>query len=525
MQNSGGASVATSANSDKQTGGRGVAWREAETRDLISIWGEEAVQSALQKTHKNMDVFVSVASQMRGMGHNRSAVECRTKAKGLKRDLKKCKQHNSISGNARKTIPFYSELDRIFANDKSVNNDDPYRAAECVYVSRRAPSAAETSHASLGATQRTDVVATQSSRRTLMTINEMDIRPQSPSLLESGAGSHSQEHQLRNLRMGEDLDATMIDQEALLEEAALRDDAAGELVTAMADQEEHQPPGEDVLPPAANTGQPSAALEAEQRATRQRIRLRRVGILADFARAIVEQGEAEAQERWESRQEDRTESRERFDSLMTEIRRGNSAMESMVDIFRQRFGRPERVENILETLVNHVLSGVAAGEQHPRSPGCATVTPSPDRHLPAASPHHFQNVHRECQGEKVRTFGFPSRVGSNDCQTPPDLAPATPCVSACGSHGRANSTQNERENRPPLSRSLHFTASHETSPIQGKVNQRESHVLGKSGNGLPAKRQCLREQMEQSSAGNVQGREFGRGAIVRTRKQKQKLDL
>ncbi|XP_048357540.1 uncharacterized protein LOC125435383 [Sphaerodactylus townsendi] len=487
-----------------------------------------------------MDVFVSVASQMRGMGHNRSAVECRTKAKGLKRDLKKCKQHNSISGNARKTIPFYSELDRIFANDKSVNNDDPYRAAECVYVSRRAPSAAETSHASLGATQRTDVGAARSSRRTLMTINEMDIRPQSPSFLESGvsinmphralprdaqgAGSQSQEQQLQNLRMGEDLDATMNDQEALVEEAAMRDEAGGELVQAMEDQGEHQLPGEDLPPPPANAGGP-AAQEGERRATRERRRLRRVGILADFARAMVEQGEAEAQERWESRQEDRTESRERFDSLMTEIRRGNSAMESMVDIFRQRFARNERVDNMMETLVNHVLSGVAAGEQHPRSPRDTAARPSHVCHHQAASPHHCQTVHGVCQEGQFRALCFPSPVGSNDYGTQPELAPDTPTRSACGSHGRATSTQIERENRPPLSRSLYFTASQETSPIQGKVNQRESHVLGKSGNGLPAKRQCLREQMEQSAAGNVQGREIGRGASVRTRKQKQILDL
>uniref|UniRef100_A0ACB8FPD0 Uncharacterized protein n=1 Tax=Sphaerodactylus townsendi TaxID=933632 RepID=A0ACB8FPD0_9SAUR len=125
-------------------------------------------------------------------------------------------------------------------------------------------------------------------------------------------GSQSQEQQLQNLRMGEDLDATMNDQEALVEEAAMRDEAGGELVQAMEDQGEHQLPGEDLPPPPANAG---------------------------------------------------------------------------------------------------------------------------------------------------------------------------------------------------------------------KVNQRESHVLGKSGNGLPAKRQCLREQMEQSAAGNVQGREIGRGASVRTRKQKQILDL
>uniref|UniRef100_A0ACB8EI90 Uncharacterized protein n=1 Tax=Sphaerodactylus townsendi TaxID=933632 RepID=A0ACB8EI90_9SAUR len=143
-------------------------------RDLISIWGEEAVQSALQKTHKNMDVFESVASQMRGMGHNREN-------------------------------PYLStgELDRIFANDKSVNNEDPYRATDCVYVSCRAPSAAETSHASVGATQRMDVGATQSSRQPLMTINEMDIRPPSPSLLQSGVSINMSHRALARDAQGE----------------------------------------------------------------------------------------------------------------------------------------------------------------------------------------------------------------------------------------------------------------------------------------------------------------------------------
>uniref|UniRef100_A0ACB8EEZ4 Uncharacterized protein n=1 Tax=Sphaerodactylus townsendi TaxID=933632 RepID=A0ACB8EEZ4_9SAUR len=67
--------------------------------------------------------------------------------------------------------------------------------------------------------------------------------------------------------------------------------------------------------------------------------------------AMVEQGEAEAEERRQARLEDRTESRLRFDALMAAIDRGNSAMESMGDTLRQRVASADRANTILETLL------------------------------------------------------------------------------------------------------------------------------------------------------------------------------
>uniref|UniRef100_A0ACB8EFC2 Uncharacterized protein n=1 Tax=Sphaerodactylus townsendi TaxID=933632 RepID=A0ACB8EFC2_9SAUR len=96
---------------------------------------------------------------------------------------------------------------------------------------------------------------------------------------------------------------------------------------------------------------PEGEWTPERRATRERIRLRRVGVPADFARAMVEQGEAEAEERRQARLEDRTESRLRFDALMAAIDRGNSAMESMGDTLRQRVASADRANTILETLL------------------------------------------------------------------------------------------------------------------------------------------------------------------------------
>ncbi|XP_048360819.1 uncharacterized protein LOC125437395 isoform X2 [Sphaerodactylus townsendi] len=98
---------------------RGVAWRERETLDLLSIWGEEAIQKALVNNFRNTDVFDWVATQMAALGHKRSAVECRTKTKALKHKYNRAGAHSYGLGNAPATCPFYWELDRILRGDAS----------------------------------------------------------------------------------------------------------------------------------------------------------------------------------------------------------------------------------------------------------------------------------------------------------------------------------------------------------------------------------------------------------------------
>ncbi|XP_048345374.1 uncharacterized protein LOC125428779 isoform X2 [Sphaerodactylus townsendi] len=97
--------------------GRGVAWKERETLDLLSIWGEETIQEALANTHRNLEVYDRVAKQMSALGHKRSAVECRTKTKAMRHEYKRVVTHNRISGNSPASCPFFRELDQILRGD------------------------------------------------------------------------------------------------------------------------------------------------------------------------------------------------------------------------------------------------------------------------------------------------------------------------------------------------------------------------------------------------------------------------
>ncbi|XP_077209202.1 uncharacterized protein LOC143845075 [Paroedura picta] len=97
---------------------RGNNWAYTEVVDLLDIWGEQKIQKLLQSSYRNMDTFQVIASEMAKRGHERTAQECRTKTKTMRRDYKKAKDSSSY-GNGRLMCPFYEQLDRILAGDSS----------------------------------------------------------------------------------------------------------------------------------------------------------------------------------------------------------------------------------------------------------------------------------------------------------------------------------------------------------------------------------------------------------------------
>ncbi|XP_042313483.1 zinc finger and SCAN domain-containing protein 29-like [Sceloporus undulatus] len=104
----------------RKSSGRGIAWKHAETVDLIALWGEEKVQQQLRENHRNIDVFENIAAEMRRRGHDRNAEECCTKSKALKRKFKEEYQKSRLSGSGAVEMPFFHELRRILAGDASV---------------------------------------------------------------------------------------------------------------------------------------------------------------------------------------------------------------------------------------------------------------------------------------------------------------------------------------------------------------------------------------------------------------------
>ncbi|XP_062978735.1 uncharacterized protein LOC134396244 [Elgaria multicarinata webbii] len=103
---------------------RGTNWSYAEVLDLLDIWGEQRIQQVLQSSHRNMDTFQVIANEMAKRGHERTAQECRTKTKTMRREYKKVKESNSV-GKGRTVCPFYDQLERILDSSGGLQSFAP----------------------------------------------------------------------------------------------------------------------------------------------------------------------------------------------------------------------------------------------------------------------------------------------------------------------------------------------------------------------------------------------------------------
>ncbi|XP_060095223.1 uncharacterized protein LOC132572327 [Heteronotia binoei] len=102
---------------------RGTTWTYPEVIDLLVIWREREIQQELQRSHRNIETFQVVASKMAKRGHKRSALECRSKIKTLKRDYRIAKANNS-TGKGHLAWLFYDQLDHLLANDANIPPPD-----------------------------------------------------------------------------------------------------------------------------------------------------------------------------------------------------------------------------------------------------------------------------------------------------------------------------------------------------------------------------------------------------------------
>ncbi|EMP27584.1 hypothetical protein UY3_15321 [Chelonia mydas] len=84
---------------------------------LISVWGEEAVQSQLRSSCRNYNTFGQISRDMMEMGHDWDAVQCRVKVKERRDAYRKAHEANRFSGAAPATCCFYKEPDAILGAD------------------------------------------------------------------------------------------------------------------------------------------------------------------------------------------------------------------------------------------------------------------------------------------------------------------------------------------------------------------------------------------------------------------------
>ena len=93
-----------------------MAWKDDEISALISIWGDDIVQAQLEGCKRNKLVYEKVSESMKKVGFERSAVQCREKAKKVKSEYRKIKDKHRVTGTGRKKWKHYEALDAVLGD-------------------------------------------------------------------------------------------------------------------------------------------------------------------------------------------------------------------------------------------------------------------------------------------------------------------------------------------------------------------------------------------------------------------------
>ncbi|XP_066289270.1 myb/SANT-like DNA-binding domain-containing protein 7 [Branchiostoma lanceolatum] len=94
-------------------------WSTEETRLLISLYGAAETQKKLGGLYRNKNVYQEISRKMVENGFSKTIPQCRGKVKNLTARYRKALDINRKSGRARKTSPFYDELNAILGDRPS----------------------------------------------------------------------------------------------------------------------------------------------------------------------------------------------------------------------------------------------------------------------------------------------------------------------------------------------------------------------------------------------------------------------
>uniref|UniRef100_A0A674B201 Zgc:113263 n=1 Tax=Salmo trutta TaxID=8032 RepID=A0A674B201_SALTR len=100
----------------EEMGTRSVPWTDLETLTLINIWGDDKMQRELRGMHRNGHLFAVISQKMSAQGFIRTAEQCQTRVKRLKRSFRQCYENN-INGREQVECKFYDLLERILGNE------------------------------------------------------------------------------------------------------------------------------------------------------------------------------------------------------------------------------------------------------------------------------------------------------------------------------------------------------------------------------------------------------------------------
>ncbi|EMP26764.1 hypothetical protein UY3_16164, partial [Chelonia mydas] len=100
-------------------------WTTAELLDLLSIWGEEAVQSQLHMSHRNWDTYGQISRGLCEKGYDRDTLQRRVKIKELRQVYHKTRGGKLSLGAMPKTCWFNKELDTILGGYPTSTTKSP----------------------------------------------------------------------------------------------------------------------------------------------------------------------------------------------------------------------------------------------------------------------------------------------------------------------------------------------------------------------------------------------------------------
>ncbi|EMP35672.1 hypothetical protein UY3_07158 [Chelonia mydas] len=119
---------------------RFLAWTTVELLDLISIWGEEAVQSLLCLSCRYWDTYGQISQGLCEKGYDRDTLQCRAKIKEPRQVYHKVREANRHSSASPKTCQFYKELDVILGGDPTSIAKSPMDTLEGTEAEERGPN-------------------------------------------------------------------------------------------------------------------------------------------------------------------------------------------------------------------------------------------------------------------------------------------------------------------------------------------------------------------------------------------------
>ncbi|EMP40349.1 Zinc finger and SCAN domain-containing protein 20 [Chelonia mydas] len=115
-------------------------WTTVELLNLLSIWGEEAVQSQLPLSCWNFDTYGQISQGFCKKGYDRVMLQCRAKIKELRQVHHKVKEANHRTSASPKACPFYKELDAILSGDTTSTTKSPVDASAGLEAVERGPN-------------------------------------------------------------------------------------------------------------------------------------------------------------------------------------------------------------------------------------------------------------------------------------------------------------------------------------------------------------------------------------------------